>query len=207
MQLLNSPRLKSVFLLFALFTFFSCRAQQNKIFQVGQIKTEKGEMLFWLYDETPKHKESFIKLATENYWDSFTFNRVIENFVIQGGCPDTPEGFSDSPHLIEPEFNEKTKHTYGALGAGRDNNPEKLSAGCQLYIVQNKEGLPRLDGEYMIFGQLFKGFEVLDAIAKVETDSLDTPLQPIKLNVKVIELTEKELNENGFEIPSKMVDR
>ena len=112
-----------------------------------------GEMLFWLYDETPKHKASFIKLAEENYWDSLTFNRVINNFVIQGGCPDTPEGFSDSPYLIEPEFSDSIKHIYGAVGAGRDDNPEKLSAGCQFYIVLNKKGLPRLDGNYMIFGK------------------------------------------------------
>lgn len=186
-------------LLFVFWGVISCTPKQKEsTFPIGQIKTEKGEMLFWLYDETPVHKASFIKLANENYWDTLTFNRVIENFVIQGGCPDTPEGFSDSPYLLKPEFNDSIKHIYGAIGAGRDNNPEKLSAGCQLYIVQNKEGIPRLDGDYMIFGQIFKGLDVLDAIAKVETDSLDTPLQGIKLDVNVVELTEKELQEYGF---------
>ncbi|MDH5368046.1 MAG: peptidylprolyl isomerase [Cyclobacteriaceae bacterium] len=188
-------------LLFISLGVISCTPKQGEqTFPVGQIKTEKGEMLFWLYDETPIHKESFIKLANENYWDTLTFNRVIKNFVIQGGCPDTPDGFSDSPYLLQPEFNDSIKHIYGAVGAGRDNNPEKLSAGCQLYIVQNKEGLPRLDGDYMIFGQVFKGLDVLDAIAKVETDSLDTPLQNIRLDVNVIELTEKELQEFGFKL-------
>ncbi len=90
------------------------------------------------------------------------------------------------------------KHIYGALGAGRDNNPEKLSAGCQLYIVHKKEGLPRLDGEYLIFGQLYKGQDVLDAIASVKTDSLDTPVSDIYLDVNVISLSKNELLEYGY---------
>jgi len=180
----------------------SCTDSKNEIetYPIGQIKTPKGEMLFWLYEETPLHKQSFIKLAEGNYWDSLTFNRVVENFVIQGGCPDTPAGFSNSPYLIKPEFKSDIKHIYGAVGAGRDDNPEKLSAGCQLYIVQNKKGLPRLDGNYMIFGQVFKGLEVLDAIAAMETDSLDTPLNAISLDVNVIYLTESELKELGYEV-------
>jgi len=171
-----------------------------KTYPIGQIITPKGEMLFWLYEETPVHKESFIKLAEDNYWDTLTFNRVIENFVIQGGCPDTPEGFSDSPYLLKPEFNDSLKHIYGAVGAGRDGNPEKLSAGCQLYIVHDKNGIPRLDGNYMIFGQVFKGLDVLDAIATVETDSLDTPLMAIPLDINVVLLTAKELKEYGYDL-------
>ena len=184
-----------------LFTF-SCSITKDapKTYQVGQIKTVKGEMLFWLYEETPIHKASFIKLANENYWDSLTFNRVIETFVIQGGCPDTPEGFGDSPYLLKPEFHDHIKHTYGAVGAGRDDNPQKLSAGCQLYIVQDKEGIPRLDGDYMIFGQIFKGFDVLDAIAKVPTDTLDIPLAPVALDVNVISLTAKQLKAFGWKL-------
>ena len=113
---------------------FACAPET---FQIGQILTPQGEILVWLFDETPKHKEAFLELANEGYWDDYTFNRVIENFVAQGGCPDTPEGFAYSVHLLEPEFNDKIKHVYGAFGAGRDNNPGKLSAACQFYIVQN----------------------------------------------------------------------
>jgi len=179
------------------FLIFSIQTKQ-KTYPVGQIKTDKGEILFWLYDETPIHKKSFIELANKGYWDSLTFNRVINNFVAQGGCPDTPEGFSKSPYLLKPEFNPTLKHVYGAVGAGRDNNPEKLSAGCQFYIVQNKKGLARLDGDYTIFGQVFKGMNVVDAIVSVKTDSTDTPLTPIKLDVNVIQLTAKQLKEKGF---------
>lgn len=194
--------MNKLLLLILLLITVSCSGQEKEIrtYKVGQIKTSKGEMLFWLYDETPIHKTSFIKLAETNYWDTLTFNRVIKNFVIQGGCPDTPEGFSDSPYLLTPEFNDSIKHIYGAVGAGRDNNPEKLSAGCQLYIVQNKEGLPRLDGDYMIFGQVFKGLDVLNALASVETDSLDIPLTALVMDVNVISLTADELKEFGYEV-------
>jgi peptidyl-prolyl cis-trans isomerase B (cyclophilin B) len=181
-----------------LFLNFSVFAQKEKTYPVGQIKTHLGEILFWLYDETPNHKASFLKLAKENYWDSFTFNRVINNFVAQGGCPDTPEGFADSPYLLKPEFNTKIRHVYGAVGAGRDDNPQMLSAGCQFYIVQDKRGLARLDDKYTVYGQVFQGMDVVDKIVSVKTDSTDTPLSPIKLDVNVIQLTKKQLMAKGY---------
>ncbi len=180
----------------------SCTAspKEASTYKVGQIITPHGEMLIWLYDETPTHKSSFIELASASYWDSLSFNRVIEGFVIQGGCPDTPEGFSDSPYLLSPEFRDSLKHVYGAVGAGRDNNPEKLSAGCQFYIVHDREGISRLDENYTVFGQVFKGLETLDKIATLETDSLDAPLELVNLDVNIIELTEAQLKDNGFEL-------
>ena len=194
--------MNKLILLLGLLITIACASYKKEIttYPVGQIITPKGEMLFWLHEKTPIHKASFIKLANENYWDTLTFNRVIENFVIQGGCPDTPEGFSDSPYLLQPEFNDSIKHVYGAVGAGRDGNAEKLSAGCQLYIVHDKNGIPRLDGNYMIFGQVFKGLDVLNAIATVETDSLDTPLTDIPLDVNTLLLTAAKLKEYGYEL-------
>ncbi|WP_137401831.1 peptidylprolyl isomerase [Echinicola rosea] len=179
----------------------SCTSSAEKKYQIGQITTPKGEMLFWLYDETPQHRESFIQLANAHYWDSLTFNRVIEGFVIQGGCPDTPAGFGDSPYLLKPEFVDSIRHVYGAVGAGRDDNPEKLSAGCQFYLVHDKDGIPRLDDNYTIFGQVFKGLDVLDAIAKVPTDSTDTPLEDITMEVNVLEMSASELEQFGYETP------
>jgi peptidyl-prolyl cis-trans isomerase B (cyclophilin B) len=173
-------------------------SQEKSSYDVGRIKTPMGEILFWLYDETPNHKASFVKLAKEHYWDSLTFNRVINNFVAQGGCPDTPEGFSQSPYLLKPEFNSKIRHVYGAVGAGRDDNPEMLSAGCQIYIVQDKKGLARLDDKYTVYGQVFKGMDVVDRIVAVKTDSTDTPLKPIYLKVNVIKMTKNELLKQGY---------
>jgi peptidyl-prolyl cis-trans isomerase B (cyclophilin B) len=175
----------------------SCDPSSSKYYEVGKIETPYGEMLFWLYEETPKHKKSFLSLANQHYWDTLTFNRVIKDFVIQGGCPDTPDGFKDSPYLIDPEFRSNIRHIYGAVGAGRDVNPLKQSAGCQLYIVHDRDGIPRLDDNYMIFGQLFKGFEVLDQIAEMPTDSLDQPLTPVSMEVSSIKLSEQELIQLG----------
>lgn len=193
----TSDLLKTGFLLLVMGLFASCVPYSSKYYDIGQIKTPYGEMLFWLYEETPKHKKSFLSLAKKQYWDTLAFNRVIKNFVIQGGCPDTPDGFKDSPYLIAPEFQPNIRHIYGAVGAGRDNNLSKLSAGCQLYIVHNRNGIPRLDDNYMIFGQLFKGFDVLDRIAEMPTDTLDQPLTRISMEVNSIQLSKQELIELG----------
>jgi peptidyl-prolyl cis-trans isomerase B (cyclophilin B) len=165
---------------------------------VGRIQTPLGEILFYLYAETPHHRDSFIKLASEHYWDSLTFNRVIKNFVAQGGCPDTPAGFKGSLYNLAPEFNDSLRHVYGAVGAGRDDNPEKLSAGCQFYIVANKDGLKRLDGNYTVYGQVFKGMDVVEKIVSVPKDSTDQPLTPITLQIDVIQMSAEELAKYGL---------
>jgi peptidyl-prolyl cis-trans isomerase B (cyclophilin B) len=169
----------------------SCKSE--KTYNIGQIITPKGEILIWLYDETPKHKASFTQLANDGYWDFYTFNRVIPNFVAQGGCPDTPEGFNDTEYLIEPEFDENLRHVYGAVGAGRDDNPKMLSARCQFYIVQNKNGLSRLDDKYTIFGKVIKGMDVLNTITNIERDSTNRPLADISLDVNMIKMKASEL--------------
>ncbi len=192
--------MNKLLLLVIITVFISCSVKENETYPVGQIKTNMGEILFWMYDETPNHKASFIKLANANYWDTLTFNRVINNFVIQGGCPDTPAGFTDTTYLLNPEFRDTIRHVYGAVGIGRDDNPGKLSATCQFYIVQNKGGLARLDGDYMIFGKVFKGMDVVEAIAAVKTDSTDAPLTPIKLDVNVVNLTADELKALGWKV-------
>jgi peptidyl-prolyl cis-trans isomerase B (cyclophilin B) len=157
-------------------------AQQEPI---GIIQTPLGDIYLKLHDETPVHKASFIQLAEAGYWDSLTFNRVIPDFVAQGGCPDTPEGFTDSAYLLEPEFVESLTHKYGAVGAGRDDNPGKRSARCQFYIVHQTEGIDRLDGNYTIFGQVIQGMDVVDKIVNSQRDEKDEPLEPITLKVSV----------------------
>lgn len=197
--------MKRFFPLIALLVFCGCtsnKINQVKTYEIGQINTSFGEMLIWLYDETPKHKEAFLELAKEGYYDAYSFNRVIDKFVAQGGCPDTPEGFAYSVHLLEPEFKENLKHVYGAFGAGRDDNPGKLSAACQFYIVQNKEGLPRLDGDYMIYGHVFKGMDLVDKIVKVEKDAQNQPLKPIELDVNVVNMSAAEIESYGFKVPA-----
>lgn len=198
-KILHSLTMQKTYLLFLVVLILSCATTPTS-YPVGQIKTSLGEILFAMYDETPKHNASFIQLAQAGYWDTLTFNRVIQNFVIQGGCPDTPAGFTDTAYLLKPEFNDSIRHVYGAVGIGRDDNPGKLSARCQFYIVQNKEGLARLDGNYMIFGKVIKGMNVVDSIAAVKTDTTDTPLIPIPLDVNVIMLSKEELNSLGWKM-------
>jgi peptidyl-prolyl cis-trans isomerase B (cyclophilin B) len=195
--------LKTKFLLFLLLSAIAC-SRPETLYDIGQIKTEKGEVLIWLYDETPHHKENFIKLANAGYWDTLSFNRVIKDFVAQGGCPDTPEGFAGSPYLLAPEFNDTIRHVYGSFAAGRDDNPKMLSAGCQFYIVQNKNGLARLDNNYTVYGHVFQGMDVIDAIVSVPTDSIDEPLSKIMMDVNVIKMTKKEIEEKGFRVWEKI---
>ena len=177
---------------------FSVQVSAQRIQEIAQIKTPYGEILVWLYDETPVHKASFIQLAKAGYWDSLTFNRVIPNFVIQGGCPDTKEGFTDSAYLLEPEFVPGLKHEYGTFAAGRDDNPGKLSARCQFYIVQNKDGLARLDNDYTVYGKVIKGMDVVDQIANVPRDKKDQPLTPVTLDINIIKMKMKRLKKMGL---------
>ncbi len=173
------------FTLLFIFIFSITHAQAQKKIPVGEIKTPYGKILISLDDRTPTHKESFIELATAGYWDTLTFNRVIPNFVNQGGCPDTEEGFKDTEYLLAPEIIPELTHKYGAVGAGRDANPEKISARCQFYIIQNPAGVHRLDGDYTVFGQVISGMDVVEKIANTETNEKNEPLTPVTMNIKI----------------------
>jgi peptidyl-prolyl cis-trans isomerase B (cyclophilin B) len=121
-------------------------AQAQKKDFVVTIKTKYGDMVAILYDETPKHKANFLKLAKEHYYDSLLFHRVIEGFMIQGGDPDSKKaapnqmlGKGGPAYTIEAEFNPKFFHEKGSLSAARRGdaeNPTKASSGSQFYIVQ-----------------------------------------------------------------------
>lgn len=180
--------------LFLLIKCFLFLPQDDKT-PIGHIQTPLGEIWIELDDRTPNHKKSFIQLAEAGYWDSLTFNRVIPDFVAQGGCPDTPEGFSDPEYLMQPEFHPELTHEYGAVGAGRDDNPGKLSARCQFYIIQNPKGEHRLDGDYTIFGKVIKGMDVVDQIVKVDRDQKDEPISPITLQITIRYLSKTEITQ------------
>lgn len=129
----------------SIFTVLITSCAQNKDYVVT-IKTDYGDMIAVLYDETPKHKQNFIKLAKEHYFDSTLFHRVIAGFMIQGGDPDSknappgqPLGRGGPGYTIDAEFNPKFLHEKGALSAARGDdrqNPTKASNGSQFYIVQ-----------------------------------------------------------------------
>jgi cyclophilin family peptidyl-prolyl cis-trans isomerase len=264
--------------LFASLTIVSCGNAQNKGRLDGPqvlIKTEFGDIKLVLYNETPKHRDNFLKLAKVVFYDGTLFHRVIKEFMIQGGDPNTKNaqpgqklGNGGPGYTIDPEINPKFLHKRGALAAARlgDNvNPEKKSSGSQFYIVQGQVippsqvpalvenentqlpqkimnqlalakrdsfmlfqknndkpgfdklverikqeamvkaaqnpykltdeqyhlyttigGVPSLDGEYTVFGEVIDGMAVVDSIAAQQTGANDRPVKDIKMEVKVI---------------------
>ncbi|EOZ95418.1 peptidyl-prolyl cis-trans isomerase, cyclophilin-type [Indibacter alkaliphilus LW1] len=185
--------MKNLFLIIAFCTLIPLYSPAQDKIPVGLIETPLGKIFIEFSDLTPNHQESFVQLAEAGYWDSLTFNRVIPDFVAQGGCPDTPEGFNDPEYLLEPEFHPTLTHVYGAVGAGRDDNVDKLSARCQFYIVQNKNGLHRLDGDYTVFGHVIQGMEIVDQIVQVPKTEQNQPLIAITLDIKITYMTSQEI--------------
>lgn len=118
-----------------------------------EINTTQGRMVVELYNETPLHRDNFIKLVQAHYYDSTLFHRVIEGFMIQGGDPDSkkaedrskPLGDGGPDYTLPAEFRPELIHRKGALAAARegdDVNPEKRSSGSQFYIVQGRQWAP-----------------------------------------------------------------
>lgn len=131
------------FLLLTLTAF--ARGPKN---QYVRIKTVYGSCIIRLYNETPKHRDNFIKLVKKGFYNGTLFHRVIQNFMIQGGDPDSRDtsknkpgaelGNGDVGYTIPAEFRDSLFHKRGVLAAARDDNPTKASSGCQFYIVEGK---------------------------------------------------------------------
>jgi cyclophilin family peptidyl-prolyl cis-trans isomerase len=161
------------------------------------IHTEFGDMKGILYNETPKHRDNFVKLAKSGFYDGLLFHRVIMGFMIQGGDPTSKTakagqrlGGGDPGYTIPAEFNPALKHKRGALAAARtsdDVNPTKASSGSQFYIVQPEKGTHFLDMNYTVFGEITDGFDVIDKIASAPKDAGDRPLKDIKMTVKIVD--------------------
>jgi cyclophilin family peptidyl-prolyl cis-trans isomerase len=126
----------------------SKESQQDNSSTMVIISTAFGDMTVKLYDETPQHRDNFIKLAKEGFYDGLLFHRVIAGFMIQGGDPQSknaqpgqPLGSGGPGYTIPAEFNPTLIHKKGALSAARlgdQMNPQKASSGSQFYIVQGK---------------------------------------------------------------------
>ncbi|MDR1552166.1 MAG: peptidylprolyl isomerase [Prevotellaceae bacterium] len=158
---------------------------------VFDIVTSLGTIRVKLYKETPKHRDNFVKLATSGYYDGVLFHRVIKDFMIQTGDPDSKNaqpgarlGMGGPDYTIDAEFLPQFKHKKGAVAAARQGdqvNPEKKSSGSQFYIVHNQDGTSFLDGAYTVFGETVKGLDVIDKIANVQTGQGDRPVVDIKI--------------------------
>lgn len=124
---------------------FSLAADAKPRHSYVRIKTSKGECIVMLYNQTPKHRDNFLKLTKEGFYNGTLFHRVISQFMIQGGDPDSKTaaagqalGSGDLGYRVEAEFRDSLFHKKGVLAAARDNNPEKASSASQFYLVQGK---------------------------------------------------------------------
>ncbi|MCF8367408.1 MAG: peptidylprolyl isomerase [Bacteroidales bacterium] len=203
-----------VFVLTIMVTLIS-QGQDNKQVKV-LIKTTYGDMTAVLYNETPKHRDNFVKLINEGWYNNSPFHRVIKNFMIQGG--QNADGTVDIGYKVPAEFVYGLFHKKGALAAARQPdqvNPEKASSGNQFYIVQGTVlqaeqlemfgkrsgvsyteeqikayttvgGAPHLDGSYTVFGEVIDGLDVIDKIAAVKTGQMDKPVEDVSMTISII---------------------
>ena len=185
------------------------------------ITTKYGTIKVRLYNETPKHRDNYVKLAQEHFFDSLMFHRCIKDFMIQGGDPDSKHakpgvqlGEGGLKYTIPAEIQPNLFHKYGVIAAARDNNPEKASSSSQFYIAVGKVytdaqltqmeqqtgkkftdeerkayttigGIPHLDGNYTVFGEVYEGMNLVDSIIKQPTDHNNRPLVDIRMEITV----------------------
>jgi cyclophilin family peptidyl-prolyl cis-trans isomerase len=161
-----------------------------------KITTSYGDIIIYLYDATPKHKANFVKLTKEKYFDGTTFHRCIQNFVIQGGDPNSKDkdtlndGDGGPGYTIDAEVLDNIKHKYCAVGMARegdDVNPLRKSSGSQFYIIVRNGGAPHLDGKYTVFGEVVSGMDVAEKIALVPKNKAGRPYKDIPMKVELID--------------------
>lgn len=269
--------MKKLFFIVSIALLMSCqnKVELGKKNRIVEIQTEFGAIKIQLYDQTPEHRDNFVKLAHQHFFDGCLFHRVIDGFMIQGGDPDSKEakpgqrlGEGGPGYQIPAEIHSELFHKKGVIAAARegdDVNPEKKSAGSQFYLAQGKVythaeldsllvklnsklktqifthiqndnaellskyqmdgevdklsnvieriqfqvdsvylkskivfsdeqvnaytsigGIPHLDGNYTVFGEVIEGLEIIDKIAKSETDDFDRPLNDIAMKIKIL---------------------
>lgn len=258
-------------ILLSLVSMLSCTSKYNDGSRYIKISTDEGDIVVKLYNETPKHTDNFIKLIEQKFFDGLIFHRVIKDFVVQGGDPETKNaepgklyGENDAGYLIDAEIVDTIYHKRGVIAMARegdDVNPEKKSSSSQFYLVVGKVftdeelnkledklnkklrekiekklydsllssesnlnpkflnqvtqkvsiladsimnskhikfnenqrkiyttigGIPHLDGNYTVFGEIVEGYEIVEKISKVQTDTNDRPLKDIKFKVRIV---------------------
>ncbi|MBY0244782.1 MAG: peptidylprolyl isomerase [Sphingobacteriaceae bacterium] len=134
--------MKKLFFFCFIFCAFQALAIKPKCKYV-KISTKKGDCIVRLYNETPMHRDNFVRLVQTGFYNDLLFHRVIKGFMIQGGDPssknakpDAMLGEGDVGYKLYAEIRDSLFHKKGVLAAARDNNPEKASSGCQFYLVQ-----------------------------------------------------------------------
>jgi peptidyl-prolyl cis-trans isomerase B (cyclophilin B) len=210
--------MKKLILAVLIIAGLTCTAQKaTEKETVVVIKTSMGTIKAKLYNDTPQHRDNFIKLVNDGWYNGSPFHRVINQFMIQGG--QNADGRLDPGYTVPAEFKDNHFHKKGALAAARQPdqvNPKKASSGSQFYIVQGKVyddkwldmfenrsgkvlsakqrqayktvgGTPHLDGDYTVFGEVTEGLDVVDKIAAVKTGRMDVPVEAVTIISVTIE--------------------
>lgn len=197
--------------------FGTAQAQTHNIL----FQTAYGDIKVVLYDFTPNHRDLILEAIQDSVYSDALFNRIIKDFVVQGGEHDIDieKREKANPTVVKPrlppEFDDRAFHKIGALGAGRDDNPQKASFLNQIYFVVGKAvtaddlstleaykgikytttqrqeyltrgGLPRLDHDYTVFGEIYEGLEVIHNISQLPTDARNYPLEEVQFKLSVI---------------------
>ena len=208
--------------------------------QFVRISTEKGTCVVLLYNQTPLHRDNFVKITQEGKLSETLFHRVIKSFMIQGGDPDSKTakpgqalGDGDWGYTVPAEFRDSLFHKKGVLAAARDDIPSKASSACQFYLAQGKVftdeqldlleqnrlkrkiptwqrevykklgGIPHLDQNYTVFGEVVQGIEMIDTIAAVKTGAADRPVDDVRMTVTVLKKKEAKKLEKSLGLASK----
>lgn len=162
------------------------------------IETTLGNITIALYNETPLHRDNFMKLVNDKFYDGILFHRIIQQFMIQAGDPDSKKaakgqrlGMGGPGYTIPAEILPQYSNKRGAVAAARlgdQQNPQRASSGSQFYIVDKDGGATHLDGQYTVFGEVVKGMDIVDLIAAQPKDQGDRPTEDIKIvSMKVVE--------------------
>jgi len=179
------------------------------------LQTRHGNLRIRLYEDTPLHTANFLLLSRKGYFDQTVFNRVVKGFAIQGGTSDKLT-LRLSRYQLPPEIRPGHFHKRGAVGMARyddKQNPDRFSSSHDFYIVQGQKlteyeakastgrpltpdqlrtyttvgGLPSLDGQYTVFGEVVEGLDVIDKIAAEPVGSDKWPVQDVGIKVKVVQ--------------------
>lgn len=209
--------MKKILLLLTIFLSVQLMSQTDSKETMVLIHTSHGDITAKLYNDTPLHRDNFIKLINEGWFENSPFHRVINGFMIQGGGNEN--GSPDPGYTIDAEILPKYYHKKGALAAARMGdqvNPQKKSSGSQFYIAQGRVvneqylnsyaaqsghefteeqikvyqtigGIPHLDGGYTVFGEVLTGFDVIDKIAAVKTARGDVPIEKLTMTIEILE--------------------
>jgi cyclophilin family peptidyl-prolyl cis-trans isomerase len=172
---------------FILLNPFQPASNSSTVEEFAVIETRFGSMTIKFFPQVaPAHVQNFKNLARQGFYNSTTFHRVIPNFMIQGGDPNSKDddrsndGIGGPGYTIPAEFNSIT-HKRGIVSMARAQDPN--SAGSQFFIVVKDS--PYLDGQYTVFGEVIKGIEVADKIGAEPRDARDNPINKIEMEVVI----------------------